>query len=74
MIYSGGFNSRNDDYDNDFNRDGNDKYNDMTTFAKMRAGAGKRKHLWWAQFTIGIKAGIKEIENKQAGKFTLVTA
>lgn len=42
MIYSSGFNSRNDDYDNDFNRDGNDKYNDMTTFAKMRAGAGKR--------------------------------
>ena len=38
MIYSSGFGTRNDDYDNDFSRDGSDKYNDMTTFAKMRAG------------------------------------
>lgn len=46
MFYSSGFGTRNDDYDNDFSRDGSDKYNDMTTFAKMRAGAGKRKHLF----------------------------
>lgn len=38
MFYSSGFGTRNDDYDNDFSRDGSDKYNDMTTFAKMRAG------------------------------------
>jgi hypothetical protein len=38
MINSSGFGTRNDDYDNDFSRDGSDKYNDMTTFAKMRAG------------------------------------
>ena len=53
MILNSGFSSRNDDYDNDFSRDG-DKYNDMTTFAKMRAGMKTYYCIWGKSVNIVI--------------------